>query len=97
MRRNTRDIVLNSDTTGILQPAMEVRYLEYFVAEITGPGQLIGSFYRYKTPQWRREEELTLCESFSAGGCSRDITPLSSGHNGVLLPLIVACASVMDL
>jgi hypothetical protein len=36
------------------------RYQEYFEAEITAPARLIGSFYYYKTPQWRREEELRL-------------------------------------
>jgi hypothetical protein len=41
---------------GVFYPAKEVRYQEYFEADVAGPTQLIGSFYYYKTPNGVRKK-----------------------------------------
>ena len=46
----------------------EVRYRDYYEADITGPSQLVGAFFYYKTTEWRREEELRIIGRRNADG-----------------------------
>jgi hypothetical protein len=54
----------------------EVRYEDYFEADVAGPAQLLGAFYYYKTTHWRREEELRIVGRRSAGSGTIAFNPL---------------------
>ena len=45
---------------GEFKDAKEVRYRDHFEVDVTGPAQLLGAFYYYKTLDWRKEEELRI-------------------------------------
>ena len=60
----------------VFKDVKEVRYKDYFEADVTGPVQLLGAFYYYKTTRWRREEELRIVGRRSADSGTIEFNPL---------------------
>jgi hypothetical protein len=62
-----RGYCLEFRTDGVFKGHIkEVRYRDYYEADITGPSQLVSAFFYYKTTEWRREEELRIIGRRSA-------------------------------
>lgn len=71
-----RGYCLEFRNTEVFKDVKEMRYKDHFEADVTGPAQLLGAFYYYKTTQWRREEELRIIGRRSADSGTIAFNPL---------------------